>query len=192
MKKIVFATHNAHKLEEVRAILKDIAEVVGLADIGCHEDIPETADTLEGNAKLKSQYIYEKFGYDCISDDTGLEIEALNGKPGVLSARYAGEPSNSVNNMLKVLEEMKDKSNRNAQFRTVVSLVENGKYYEFEGVVKGKISREPNGKGGFGYDPIFVPEGYSESFAELSADVKNAISHRALAINKLVKWIRDN
>ncbi|HHT22425.1 MAG TPA: non-canonical purine NTP diphosphatase [Bacteroidales bacterium] len=192
MKKIVFATHNAHKLEEVRAILKNTAKIVGLADIGCHEDIPETADTLEGNAKLKSQYIYEKFGYDCISDDTGLEIEALNGKPGVLSARYAGEPSNSVNNMLKVLEEMKDKSNRNAQFRTVISLVENGKYCEFEGIVKGKISREPSGKGGFGYDPIFIPEGYSGSFAELSADVKNAISHRALAINKLVKWIRDN
>lgn len=187
MKKIVFATHNAHKLEEVRAILKGIVEVVGLADIGCHEDIPETADTLEENAKLKSQYVYEKFGYDCISDDTGLEIEALDGKPGVHSARYAGEPSNSVNNMLKVLEEMKDQSNRNAQFRTVVSLVENGNYYEFEGIVKGILSREPTGKGGFGYDPIFIPEGHSESFAVLSAEEKNAISHRAIAIKKLAE-----
>ena len=152
MKQIVFATNNLHKLEEVIAILKNIAEIVGLADIGCHEDIPETAETLEENAKLKAQFIYERYHLDCIADDTGLEIEALGGKPGVYSARYAGEPSNSTNNMLKVLEELKNETNRKAQFRTVISLVENGIYRQFEGIVKGKISSSQSGKGGFGYD----------------------------------------
>ncbi len=192
MKKIVFATNNRHKLEEVRAILAGIAEVVGLEEIGCHEEIPETAETLEENARMKAQYVYEKYHLDCIADDTGLEIEVLGGKPGVLSARYAGEPSNSINNMLKVLKELNNETNRNAQFRTVISLVENGVFHEFEGIVKGKISTFQSGNGGFGYDPIFVPEGYSESFAELSAEVKNSISHRALAIQRLVEYFDDN
>ncbi|MGC3977319.1 MAG: non-canonical purine NTP diphosphatase [Paludibacteraceae bacterium] len=190
MKKIVFATNNLHKLEEVRAILSDTLEVLSLKDIGCEEDIPETEKTLEGNAELKARHIFEKYHIDCFADDTGLEIVALGGKPGVFSARYAGEPSNSENNIKKVLDEMKTEENRRAHFRTVICLIESeGGNRFFEGKVSGKITVENKGEGGFGYDPIFIPEGYTKSFGELTSEEKNRISHRALAVNKLVRYL---
>lgn len=191
MKRLVFATNNAHKLEEVSAILGDKIELLSLKDIGCHTDIPETADTLEGNALLKSFYIFDNYHLDCFADDTGLEVEALDGAPGVYSARYAGgEGHDAQANMLKLLREMEGKENRKAQFRTAISLILDGKQYLFEGIIKGKIIREKRGDSGFGYDPIFVPEGYSQTFAELGNDIKNKISHRALAVNKLCDFLR--
>lgn len=191
MKRLVFATNNAHKLEEVSAILGDKIELLSLKDIGCHTDIPETADTLEGNALLKSSYIFDNYHLDCFADDTGLEVEALHGAPGVYSARYAGgEGHNAEANMLKLLHEMEGKENRKAQFRTAISLILDGKQYLFEGVIKGEIIKEKRGNSGFGYDPIFVPEGYSQTFAELGNDIKNKISHRALAVNKLCDFLR--
>lgn len=191
MNKLVFATNNAHKLEEVSAILGDKIELLSLKDIGCHTDIPETADTLEGNALLKSSYIFDNYHLDCFADDTGLEVEALDGAPGVYSARYAeGEGHDAQANMLKLLREMEGKENRKAQFRTAISLILDGKQYLFEGIIKGKIIREKRGDSGFGYDPIFVPEGYSQTFAELGNDIKNKISHRALAVNKLCDFLR--
>ena len=189
MDKLVFATNNAHKLEEIRAILGDGFTVVGLRDIGCTEDIPETADTLEENALLKAKYVYEKYGTDCFADDTGLEIEALNGEPGVFSARYAGESKKSSDNMNKVLQKLAGISNRSARFRTVITLIRDGKIHSFEGIIRGNIAEKPRGKGGFGYDPIFVPEGYLTTFGQLSADIKNAISHRAIATNKLADYL---
>ena len=180
MKKLVFATNNAHKLEEIRAILGDKVEILSLNDIHCHADIPETADTLEGNAALKAAYIYEHYGLDCFADDTGLEVEALNGAPGIYSARYAGgEGHDSEANMKKLLREMEGKENRRAQFRTAICLIEGGKETLFEGIVKGEIIREKRGGSGFGYDPVFVPEGYTETFAEMGSEEKNKISHRA-------------
>lgn len=191
MKRLVFATNNAHKLEEVSAILGDKIELLSLKDIGCHTDIPETADTLEGNALLKSSYIFDNYHLDCFADDTGLEVEALDGAPGVYSARYAGgEGHDAQANMLKLLREMEGKGNRKAQFRTAISLILDGKQYLFEGVIKGEIIKEKRGDSGFGYDPIFVPEGYSQTFAELGNDIKNKISHRALAVNKLCDFLR--
>lgn len=185
-RKIVFASNNRHKLEEVRNILNDKnIEVVSLDEIGFTDEIPETANTLEGNAELKARAIYEKFGIDCFADDTGLEIEELGGKPGVFSARYAGEPSDSAKNIEKVLNELDGKANRNAQFRTVICLIEYGKTLFFEGKIIGEIATMPQGKRGFGYDPIFVPSGKKKSFAELSPDEKNEISHRALAVRLL-------
>lgn len=189
MKRIVFATHNAHKLEEVRMILTGNFDVVGLADIGCFEEIPETAETLEENAFSKARFVFEKYGIDCFADDTGLEVEALDGKPGVYSARYAGEPSNSFNNVQKVLEEMEGKVNRKAQFRTVIALIEQGKATCFEGIIKGEIGNEPKGSNGFGYDPVFIPEGSDASFAQMDSTTKNTISHRALAVQKLVNYL---
>ena len=191
MKKIIFATNNLHKLEEVSAILKGKVEIVSLSEIGCTEDIPETAETLEENAVLKAKYVFENYHTDCFADDTGLEIEALGGKPGVFSARYAGEPANSANNVKKVLSEMEGQVNRSAQFRTVITFLENGVYHNFEGIVKGKIAFEPLGSAGFGYDPIFIPEGYTESFAELSPEIKNVISHRAVAIGKFTNYLKE-
>lgn len=188
-RKLVFATNNAHKLEEVSAIIDSRFEIHSLAEIGCHEDIQETAHTLEGNALLKARYIYEKYGYDCFSDDTGLEVDALNGAPGVRSARYAGEEKDAQANMRKLLSELKAKSNRNARFRTVVALILNGKEFLFDGVVEGKILEEKRGDGGFGYDPIFVPDGFDETFAQLDAEVKNDISHRGKAIRKLAEFL---
>ena len=188
-KKLVFATNNAHKLDEISSILGEKVELLSLKDIHCHVDIPETADTLEGNAMLKAEYIYKNYGLDCFADDTGLEIEALDGKPGVYSARYAGEPANSARNIQQVLSEMEGQENRRAQFRTVIVLMQHGVSRSFEGIIKGKIASEPRGNAGFGYDPIFIPESYTESFAELSADVKNTISHRALAIEKLRNYL---
>lgn len=191
MKRLVFATNNAHKLEEVSAILGDKIELLSLKDIDCHTDIPETADTLEGNALLKSSYIFDNYHLNCFADDTGLEVEALHGAPGVYSARYAGgEGHDAQANMLKLLREMEGKENRKAQFRTAISLILDGKQYLFEGVIKGEIIKEKRGNSGFGYDPIFVPEGYSQTFAELGNDIKNKISHRALAVNKLCDFLR--
>lgn len=190
MKKLVFATNNAHKLEEIRAILGDKVEILSLNDIDCHADIPETADTLQGNAALKAQYIYENYGLDCFADDTGLEVEALNGAPGIYSARYAGgEGHDSEANMKKLLSEMQDKDNRRARFRTVICLIEDGKEHFFEGIVNGSIIRERKGGAGFGYDPVFIPDGYSETFAEMGNDEKNKISHRARAVQKLCEYL---
>lgn len=192
MKKLVFATNNAHKLEEIRAILGDKVEILSLNDIHCHADIPETADTLEGNAALKAAYIYEHYGLDCFADDTGLEVEALNGAPGIYSARYAGgEGHDSEANMKKLLREMEGKENRRAQFRTAICLIEGGKETLFEGIVKGEIIREKRGGSGFGYDPVFVPEGYTETFAEMGSEEKNKISHRARAVQQLVEYLRS-
>lgn len=189
-RKLVFATNNAHKLKEVAAILGDKVELLSLNDINCHTDIPETADTLEGNALLKSSFINKNYGLDCFADDTGLEVEALGGAPGVYSARYAGgEGHDAQANMLKLLHDLEGKENRKAQFRTAISLILNGKEYLFEGVIKGEIIKEKRGDSGFGYDPIFKPEGYEQTFAELGNEVKNKISHRALAVQKLCEFL---
>ena len=189
MKKLVFATNNAHKLEEIRAILGDQVEVLSLKDIHCEADIPETADTLEGNAALKAEYVYRNYGLDCFADDTGLEVEALNGAPGIYSARYAGNGHDSQANMQKLLKKMEEKNNRKAQFRTVISLIEKGEERRFEGVVKGEITTERRGDSGFGYDPIFQPEGFDETFAELGSEIKNKISHRAKAVEALCNYL---
>ena len=181
-KKLVFATNNAHKLEEIRAILGDKMEILSLADINCHADIPETANTLEGNAHLKSEYVYNHYGLDCFADDTGLEVEALDGAPGVYSARYAGDGHDSQANMQKLLKEMEEKNNRKAQFRTVISLIEKGEEKLFEGIVRGEITREKRGNSGFGYDPVFQPEGFDVTFAEMGIDDKNKISQMARAV----------
>lgn len=188
-KKLVFATNNAHKLEELRAILGGTIEILSLADINCHADIPETADTLEGNARQKSLFIYEYYGLDCFADDTGLEVECLNGAPGVYSARYAGDGHDSQANMEKLLGEMKDKTNRKARFRTVISLIEKGEEHQFEGIVNGRIIEQKKGDAGFGYDPIFQPDGYDETFAELGNEIKNKISHRARAVASLCEYL---
>lgn len=189
--KFVFATNNAHKLEEVTAILGNRIELLSLKDIHCHTDIPETADTLEGNALLKAQYIYENYQMDCFADDTGLEVEALNGEPGVYSARYAGDGHNAEANMLKLLHAMEGIENRKAQFRTAFALIIDGKEHLFEGVIKGEIIKTRRGNSGFGYDPIFVPEGYTQTFAEMGNELKNKISHRAIATNKLCKFLNS-
>ncbi|MDL2222216.1 non-canonical purine NTP diphosphatase [Parabacteroides sp. OttesenSCG-928-N08] len=189
--KLVFATNNQHKLEEVASMLPSSIALVSLKEIGCFDDIPETADTLEGNALQKARYIKEKYGYDCFADDTGLEVEALNRAPGVYSARYAGPEHNAEANMQKLLEDMKGCENRNARFRTVVALLLNDQTYLFEGIIKGEIIEERRGGAGFGYDPIFVPEQFNETFAELGNEIKNKISHRALAINKLADFFAN-
>lgn len=191
-RKLVFATNNAHKLEEISAILGDKVELLSLKDIQCDADIPETADTLQGNAMLKAEYIHTRYGLDCFADDTGLEVEALDGAPGVLSARYAGgEGHNSEANMQKLLQELQGVKNRKAQFRTVICLILDGKEHIFEGIVKGEIIKEKRGGSGFGYDPIFMPEGYAKTFAELGNETKNKISHRALAVEKLCKYLKS-
>lgn len=189
--KLVFATNNRHKLEEVRAIVGDRVEVLSLNDIDCHDDIPETEDTLQGNALIKARYIYEKFGVDCFADDTGLEVDALGGEPGVYSARYAGEECCSEANMQKLLHNLTGKIDRNAQFRTVIALIINGEEKLFNGIVKGTIAEEKMGDSGFGYDPIFIPEGFSESFAQMSSDQKNSISHRYRATKQLSDYLKE-
>ena len=186
---LVFATNNEHKLTEVRAIAGDSFGVLSLKDIGCFDDIEETEDTLEGNAMLKAKYVKQKYGFDCFADDTGLEIRALNNAPGVYSARYAGEEKDSKANMRKVLFELQNKTDRSARFRTVIALIMGKEEYLLEGAVEGSIINEERGNTGFGYDPIFVPEGSSETFAELGAEAKNTISHRAEAIKKLKQLI---
>lgn len=191
-KNLVFTTNNAHKLEEIRAILGDKINILSLNDIDCHADIPETADTLEGNARLKAEYIYQHYGMDCFADDTGLEVEALNGAPGIYSARYAGGAGHdSEANMHKLLSELEGKTNRKAQFRTAICLIEGGEEHLFEGIVRGTILQERRGTAGFGYDPIFQPEGYTETFAEMGNEEKNKISHRARAAQKLVEYLNQ-
>ncbi len=188
--KLVFATNNKHKLDEVRKITaRQNIEIVSLEDINCFDDIPETADTLEGNALQKAKYVKDKFGMDCFADDTGLEVEALNNAPGVYSARYAGLNHDSEANMQKLLHELDGKENRKARFRTVISLILNGEIHTFEGIVNGSISTSKHGENGFGYDPIFIPEGYDQTFAELGNDIKNTISHRAKAVEKLDEFL---
>ena len=187
--KLVFATNNQHKLNELRKMLGNSIELLSLEDINCFEEIPETHPTLEGNASQKAFYIYDKFGLNCFADDTGLEIEALNGEPGVYSARYAGEEKSAESNMKKVLQKMGEIKNRNARFRTVISLVIDGDENLFEGKVDGEILTEKRGDEGFGYDPIFQPEGFSESFAEMELTEKNKISHRGRAVQKLVAFL---
>lgn len=190
--KLVFATNNKHKLDEVRKITaQHNIEVVSLADIHCHDEIPETADTLEGNALQKAQYIQDKFGLDCFADDTGLEVEALGNAPGVYSARYAGPGHDSEANMQKLLQEMEGKTNRKARFRTVIALIIGDKQYCFSGIVNGTITTEKKGENGFGYDPIFIPEGYEQTFAELGDSVKNKISHRAKAVEQLDHFLAN-
>ena len=189
--KLVFATNNLHKLKEVQEILSNSIEVLSLKDIGCFEDIEETEITLEGNAKLKANYITKKYGFDCFADDTGLEVEALDGKPGVYSARYAGAHGNAEKNMEKLLFELQNKSNRKAKFRTIIALNLSNKQYLFEGVCDGKILNEKTGVKGFGYDPIFKPSNASCSFAEMSSEEKNIISHRGIAIQELVQFLNS-
>lgn len=190
--KLVFATNNKHKLDEVRKITaQHNIEVVSLADIHCHDEIPETADTLEGNALQKAQYIQDKFGLDCFADDTGLEVEALDNAPGVYSARYAGPGHDSEANMQKLLQEMEGKTNRKARFRTVIALIIGDKQYCFSGIVNGTITTEKKGENGFGYDPIFIPEGCEQTFAELGDSVKNKISHRAKAVEQLDHFLAN-
>lgn len=188
--KLVFATNNRHKLDEIRELLGDGFELLTLSDIGCNEDIPEEQPTLEGNARQKAFYVYEKYGYSCFADDTGLEVDALSGEPGVLSARYAGPGKDPQDNMDKVLKKMEGISNRKARFRTVISLVLEGEETQFEGVVKGEIIREKRGGAGFGYDPVFLPAGYDRTFAEMDVDEKNAISHRGRAVTKLIRFLK--
>lgn len=188
--KIVFATNNTHKLEEVASILGESYEVMSLREIGCHDDIPETADTFAGNAIQKARYIKEHYGYDCFADDSGLEVDALGGAPGVFSARYSGGGSEA--NMEKLLHNLTEKNERGAQFRTVIALLVGEETHLFEGIVRGTIIHERRGEGGFGYDPIFVPEGYDLTFAELGSDVKNRISHRAKAVEKLAEYLSNN
>lgn len=189
-RKLVFATNNKHKLEEIRAILGSKIDILSLDDINCHEDIPETANTLEGNAQIKAKFVYDHYHLDCFADDTGLEVEALNGAPGVFSARYAGgEGHDSEANMKKLLSEMQDKTNRKARFRTVIAFIEQGEIRLFEGIVNGCITEEKHGDSGFGYDPIFRPDGFSETFAEMGNESKNQISHRANAVKKLCEYL---
>lgn len=189
--KLVFATNNQNKLTEVQKMLPENIELLSLKDIQCFDDIEETAATLDGNAKIKANHITQKYNLNCFADDTGLEVESLNGEPGVYSARYAGEPSDSENNMQKLLNELNGKENRKAQFRTSICLNLNGKQFLFNGICKGTILAKKQGEKGFGYDPIFKPEGVKQSFAEMSSEEKNVISHRGLAINKLVEFLKS-
>ena len=188
---LVFATNNKHKLEELQAIVGEHFKLLSLQDIGCNEEIPEEQDTLEGNASQKSFFVYKNYGYNCFADDTGLEIEALNGEPGVFSARYAGEAKNPEANIDKVLDKLAKIKNRKARFRTVISLVINGTETQFEGIVDGEILNERQGNSGFGYDPVFLPDGFSQSFAEMSLQEKNRISHRGRAVAKLAAFLKS-
>ncbi|MDR7210545.1 non-canonical purine NTP diphosphatase [Flavobacterium piscis] len=189
--KLVFASNNLNKIKEIQSILNGSTELLSLEDIGCYEEIPETADTIEGNAVLKANYVTQKYGYDCFADDTGLEVLALNGEPGVYSARYAGEQRDSNDNMNKLLESLNNKEDRSAQFKTVIALNINGEQHLFTGIAKGKIILEKKGNHGFGYDPIFQPENFTETFAELSSDIKNKISHRAKATQQLIDFLNS-
>ncbi len=191
MRKIVFATNNKHKLIEIKSILKDRFEILSLSDIGYNEDIPETGKTLSENASQKSHTIFKRFRIDCFSDDTGLDIDALNGEPGVYSARYAGEDASYDDNVNKVLQKLDGKKSRQGAFRTIVSLILDGKEHQFEGIVKGQITNEKHGNGGFGYDPVFKPDGFDITFAEMPSETKNKISHRAKAMEKLVVFLNN-
>jgi XTP/dITP diphosphohydrolase len=190
--KLVFASNNKNKIQEIQALVPSTIQIVSLEEIGCFEDIPETADTIEGNAILKADYVTKKYGYDCFADDTGLEVEALNGAPGVYSARYAGEQKDANDNMDKLLFELKDKLNRKANFKTVIALNLNGKQNLFTGIINGKIIEEKIGTNGFGYDPIFVADGYEKTFAELTMEEKSTISHRGIAVKQLIEELKKN
>lgn len=190
-KKLVFATNNLHKLEEVRNIIGNDFEILSLADINCNDDIPETADTFEGNALIKARHIYNKYKINCFADDSGLEVDALNGAPGVHSARYATDGHDHEANINKLLAELSGKTNRDAQFRTVIALIIDGKEYIFDGSVKGEIIHECQGNKGFGYDPVFRPTGYEKTFAQMSESEKNSISHRGVAVSKLSNFLKQ-
>ncbi|MFA6950434.1 MAG: non-canonical purine NTP diphosphatase [Lentimicrobiaceae bacterium] len=190
MNTLIFATNNLHKIKEVNEILHNQYKIASLADLGFNEDIPETALTLEGNASQKAWFIYNRFGKDCFADDTGLEVDALNGEPGVYSARYAGHGHDFNQNVIKLLHNLDGKANRKARFRTVISLIIKGNETQFEGIINGEIITERRGNEGFGYDPVFVPEGYSQTFAEMPAIYKNEISHRALAMHKMADFLK--
>ncbi|NNK82847.1 MAG: non-canonical purine NTP diphosphatase [Flavobacteriaceae bacterium] len=187
--KIVFATNNRNKLKEVQAIMPENIQLLSLKDINCTEDIPETRDTIEGNAIQKVEYIKTNYGYDCFADDTGLEVEALNGAPGVYSARFAGPQRSAIDNTIKLLKELEKKDNRTAQFKTVIALQLNGTCYTFTGICKGKITKSPKGEGGFGYDPVFKAIDYSQTFAEISLEEKNIIGHRGKAVKQLIDFL---
>lgn len=189
---LVFATHNANKLKEVKALVPSHIELVSLTDIGCDEDIPETADTIEGNALLKAKYVFETYGLDCFADDTGLEVAALHNEPGVYSARYAGPENNADANMDKLLENLKEKEDRSARFKTTIALISNGKHLDFTGICKGEITKERRGGDGFGYDPIFLPKGFSETFAEMTMLQKSKIGHRGKAMQLLISYLSEN
>lgn len=189
--KIVFATSNPNKIREVNEILGDRFEIIGLKDIGCEEEIPETQDTMEGNALQKARYVKDNYGYDCFSEDTGLEVDALNGAPGVYTARYGGYPRSAENNMTKLLQELQGKKSREAQFKTAVALILNGEEKVFCGIARGSIREEKSGAGGFGYDPLFEPEGYDITFAEMDSSEKNKISHRGKAVKLLVDYLES-
>jgi XTP/dITP diphosphohydrolase len=188
---LVFASNNKNKIKEIQQLLPKSIEILSLESIGCDEEIPETADTIEGNAILKANYVTSNYGYDCFADDTGLEIDALNGEPGVYSARYAGEQKNSNDNMDKVLKALANSNNRKAQFKTVIALNLKGKQHLFTGIAKGQITTKKSGNNGFGYDPIFQPDGYPETFAELALETKNQISHRAKATQLLLSFLNQ-
>ena len=190
MYKLVFATHNAHKLDEARAILDGVVEVIGLDEIGCFDEIDETADTLEGNSLLKAKYINRFYGYTCFSDDTGLEVDCLDGRPGVYSARFAGEPTDFARNRQKLLNDMVGQTNRKAHFRTVVSLILDGEVFTFDGRVDGQILTEERGNSGFGYDCLFVPDGYDLTFAQ-APELKSIVSHRFVAMSKMRKFLQE-
>ncbi|RKS98694.1 non-canonical purine NTP diphosphatase [Flavobacterium sp. 123] len=187
---LVFASNNKNKITEIQSILPETIKILSLEDIGCYEEIPETADTIEGNAILKANYVSEKYGFDCFADDTGLEVDALNGAPGVYSARYAGEQRDADDNMNKLLAALKDSSNRKAQFKTVIALNLKGKQELFTGIVRGEITLEKFGNKGFGYDPIFQPEEYQETFAQLPLEIKNKIGHRGKATQLLIAFLK--
>ena len=188
--KLVFASNNSNKIKEIQQLLPATIQIVSLHDIGCFEDIPETAETIEGNAILKANYVTEKYGFNCFADDSGLEVAILNGEPGVFSARYAGEPKNDDNNIDKLLLNLKDKTNRKANFKTVICLHLNGTQQLFTGIINGTITEEKIGTNGFGYDPIFIADGYSKSFAQLTMEEKSSISHRGIAVKKLVEFLK--
>ncbi len=187
--KLYFATNNIHKLKEVQEVVGDSFQIESMRSLGINEDIPEDQQTLEGNALQKARFLYDRTGESCFADDTGLEVDALNGAPGAYSARYAGDAKNSFDNMALLLKNMSGKQNRKARFRTVIALILDGKEYLFEGVVNGTIAEEPRGTAGFGYDPLFVPDGYSTTFAEMDSEAKNAISHRGRAVEKLAAFL---
>ena len=187
---LVFASNNKNKIKEIQLLVSDTIQILSLEEIGCTEDIPETADTIEGNAILKANYVTEKFGFNCFADDSGLEVDALNGEPGVFSARYAGEPKNDENNIDKLLANLKEIENKKANFKTVICLNLNGKQQLFTGIINGQIIEERVGTNGFGYDPIFVTDGYQKTFAELTLEEKSNISHRGIAVKQLITFLQ--
>ncbi len=188
---LVFATNNNHKINEIKNIIDDTFEILGLKDIGCYEELPEHANTLEGNALQKSGHVFQNYGYECFSEDTGLEVKALNGQPGVFSARYGGPGKDSQQNIIKLLREMQGIQDRSAQFRTVISYISKGQEIQFEGIVKGTIANDPSGSEGFGYDPVFIPEGYNITFANMPVEEKNTISHRYRAMKKFIHFLSN-